>query len=71
MKGPFDLILCRNVVIYFDKETKEQLFNRYADILNDQGYLFLGHSETMGKEHVLFKNLGKTMYQKVAHAYAI
>ncbi len=44
---------------------------RYADILNDQGYLFLGHSETMGKEHVLFKNLGKTMYQKVAQAHAI
>lgn len=71
MKGPFDLILCRNVVIYFDKETKDQLFNRYADILNNQGYLFLGHSETMGKEHVLFKNLGKTMYQKVAHANTI
>ncbi|GAA68692.1 protein-glutamate O-methyltransferase CheR [Pseudoalteromonas sp. BSi20429] len=68
MKGAFDLILCRNVVIYFDKETKDQLFKRYANILNEQGYLFLGHSESMGKEHTQFKNLGKTMYQKGQNA---
>lgn len=69
MKGPFDLILCRNVVIYFDKDTKDQLFNRYADMLSDKGYLFLGHSETMGKEQTMFANLGKTMYQKVTNAH--
>lgn len=68
MKGPFDLILCRNVVIYFDKETKNSLFNRYADILADKGYLFLGHSESMGKEQVQYKNIGKTMYQKISDA---
>ncbi|WP_273046977.1 MULTISPECIES: protein-glutamate O-methyltransferase CheR [unclassified Pseudoalteromonas] len=68
MKGSFDLILCRNVVIYFDKETKDQLFQRYANILNSQGHLFLGHSESMGKEHSQFKNLGKTMYRKSADA---
>ncbi|BBW90067.1 chemotaxis protein methyltransferase 3 [Pseudoalteromonas sp. PS1M3] len=68
MKGPFDLILCRNVVIYFDKETKDHLFKRYANILSDHGYLFLGHSESMGKEHSNYKNLGKTMYQLRAHA---
>lgn len=68
MKGPFDLILCRNVVIYFDKETKDHLFKRYANILSDYGYLFLGHSESMGKEHSNYKNLGKTMYQLRAHA---
>lgn len=69
MKGPFDLILCRNVVIYFDKDTKDKLFNRYADMLSDKGYLFLGHSETMGKEQTMFANLGKTMYQKVTNAH--
>ena len=68
MKGPFDLILCRNVVIYFDKETKDHLFKRYANILSDHGYLFLGHSESMSKEHSNYKNLGKTMYQLRAHA---
>ncbi|ATG76203.1 CheR family methyltransferase [Pseudoalteromonas sp. 1_2015MBL_MicDiv] len=71
MKGPFDLILCRNVVIYFDKETKDQLFERYANILSEQGHLFLGHSESMGKEHSQYKNLGKTMYQKGSNAHGI
>ncbi len=67
MKGPFDVIFCRNVVIYFDKTTKDQLFQRYCNILAPHGHLFLGHSETMGKEHSEFKNLGRTMYQKVLH----
>jgi len=71
MKGPFDLILCRNVVIYFDKDTKDLLFKRYAEILAPHGHLFLGHSETMGKEHTEFKNLGKTMYQKAADARTV
>ncbi|MDO6465404.1 CheR family methyltransferase [Pseudoalteromonas carrageenovora] len=71
MKGPFDLILCRNVVIYFDKDTKDLLFKRYAKILAPHGHLFLGHSETMGKEHIEFKNLGKTMYQKAADARTV
>lgn len=67
MKGPFDVIFCRNVVIYFDKETKDQLFQRYCTILAPCGHLFLGHSESMGKEHTEFKNLGRTIYQKVMH----
>ncbi|MEG3758155.1 protein-glutamate O-methyltransferase CheR [Pseudoalteromonas carrageenovora] len=71
MKGPFDLILCRNVVIYFDKDTKDLLFKRYAKILAPHGHLFLGHSETMSKEHIEFKNLGKTMYQKAADARTV
>lgn len=65
MKGPFDCIFCRNVVIYFDKKTKENLFNNYANILIPQGHLFLGHSESMGKEQKKFIGLGKTMYQKM------
>ncbi|CAM4087941.1 CheR family methyltransferase [Pseudoalteromonas byunsanensis] len=67
MKGPFDLIFCRNVLIYFDKETKDQLFAGYYKLLAPKGHLFIGHSETMGKEHVEFTNLGKTMYQKAAY----
>ncbi|BBN82820.1 chemotaxis protein methyltransferase [Pseudoalteromonas sp. A25] len=67
MKGPFDLIFCRNVLIYFDKDTKDNLFAGYHRILAPGGHLFIGHSETMGKEHTEFKNLGKTMYQKVAY----
>ena len=65
MKGPFDVIFCRNVLIYFDKETKDKLFMEYHQILGEQRHLFIGHSEAMGKEHHEFKNLGRTMYQKV------
>ncbi len=65
MKGPFDFIFCRNVVIYFDKETQKILFDRYADLLKPNGYLFIGHSETLHKVSDRFKSLGKTMYQRV------
>ncbi|KZN51813.1 hypothetical protein N474_03375 [Pseudoalteromonas luteoviolacea CPMOR-2] len=66
MRGPFDLIFCRNVLIYFDKETKDNLFKGYHDLLDEShGHLFIGHSETMSKERTDFKNLGKTMYKRI------
>lgn len=65
MKGKFDLIFCRNVVIYFDKPTQKILFDRYADVLQTGGYLIVGHSETLFKVTDRFRLLGKTIYQKV------
>ncbi len=65
MRGPFDIIFCRNVVIYFDKETQRQLFARYADLLAPQGILYIGHSETLFKISDRFRPLGGTVYQKV------
>ncbi|MDA8621690.1 protein-glutamate O-methyltransferase CheR [Psychrosphaera sp.] len=65
MKGPFDVIFCRNVIIYFDHETKVKLFNRYAKLLAPGGYLILGHSESMGRENLQFKGLGQNVYQKI------
>lgn len=65
MKGPFDIIFCRNVVIYFDKETQKRLFNRYADLLAPGGYLFIGHSENLHKVCSRFESLGKTIYRKI------
>ncbi len=64
MKGPFDFIFCRNVVIYFDKPTQAVLFNRYADILIPRGHIFLGHSESMFKVCDRFDLIGKTIYQR-------
>ncbi|AJQ96327.1 CheR family methyltransferase [Gynuella sunshinyii] len=64
MQGHFDVIFCRNVVIYFDKVTQNKLFRRYADILNPQGYLFIGHSEQLGEAAALFSYQGKTEYRK-------
>ena len=42
-----DMILCRNVIIYFDKETKRRLLDKFADALVDGGYLFVGHLESL------------------------
>nr|WP_040395159.1 protein-glutamate O-methyltransferase CheR [Catenovulum agarivorans] len=64
MKGLFDVIFCRNVVIYFDLATKNQLIRRYAQYLKPNGYLFMGHSETMSRDITEFKSLGQTIYQK-------
>ncbi len=53
-KGPFDLIFCRNVMIYFDKSTQERLVQKMAHYLPQGGYLFVGHSESlMGLAHPL------------------
>lgn len=65
MKGPFDVIFCRNVVIYFDKPTQRRLFNRYADLLVDGGHLFIGHSETLFKVCDRFTLIGRTIYRKL------
>jgi chemotaxis protein methyltransferase CheR len=64
MRGQFDFIFCRNVVIYFDKPTQQRLFDRFADQLVDDGYVFLGHSETMHNLTTRFRLLGQTVYQK-------
>lgn len=64
MHGPFDVIFCRNVVIYFDKDTQRVLFDRYADLLAPGGYLFIGHSETLFKVSERFESLGGTIYRK-------
>jgi chemotaxis protein methyltransferase CheR len=65
MRGPFDVIFCRNVVIYFDKEMQKKLFNRFADMLTPNGYLFIGHSESLFGISDRFKVAGRTIYQKI------
>jgi Methylase of chemotaxis methyl-accepting proteins len=65
MKGPFDVIFCRNVVIYFDVPTQITLFDRYADVLKPEGRLFIGHSENLHKISDRFASLGRTIYRKV------
>ncbi|MFK5913914.1 MAG: protein-glutamate O-methyltransferase [Woeseiaceae bacterium] len=64
IKGPFDLMFCRNVVIYFNKDTQRILFDRYANLLVDDAHLFIGHSESLTKVSDRFNLLGHTIYQK-------
>lgn len=64
MKGPIDIIFCRNVIIYFDMPTKQKLMNRYADMLVPGGHLFLGHSEAMNNMSTRFALDGKSVYSK-------
>jgi len=66
MRGPFDLLFCRNVVIYFDKQTQAKLFDRYADIMADYSYLFIGHSESLYSVTDRFEHLGQTIHRKIA-----
>jgi len=65
MKGPIDIIFCRNVIIYFDMPTKQKLMDRYADMLVDGGHLFLGHSEAMNNMSNRFSLDGKSVYSKL------
>lgn len=63
--GPFDVIFCRNVVIYFDKDTQRELFDRYADVNATDGHLFLGHSESMFKVCDRYRLIGATIYERI------
>ncbi|HWZ64761.1 MAG TPA: protein-glutamate O-methyltransferase CheR [Steroidobacteraceae bacterium] len=64
MKGPLDAIFCRNVVIYFDKDTQRQLFARIAQLQGPGGILFLGHSETLFRVSDDYTLVGKTVYRR-------
>jgi chemotaxis protein methyltransferase CheR len=64
MTGLFDVVFCRNVVIYFDKPTRTELFNRFADSMQPDSTLFIGHSETLHNVSDRFVPAGKTIYRK-------
>ena len=63
VKGPFDAIFCRNVVIYFDKQTQARIFTRLGKVLASDGFLYVGHSENAAYTESPFKLVGKTIYQ--------
>ena len=66
MKYCFDLIFCRNVVIYFDEKTQERLWIRFEDILKEGAWLFIGHSERIQDLSTLsLRSSGITAYQKL------
>ena len=65
MQRPFDVIFCRNVMIYFDTPTKERLVERFARQLAPGGFLYIGHSERVsGPANALLEPVGPTIYQR-------
>ena len=64
MNGDFDVIFCRNVVIYFEEATQQKLWSRFHDVLSPEGWLKIGHSERItGPSEAAFKCVGSTSYK--------
>ncbi len=61
---PMDIIFCRNVAIYFDRETQKSIYGRLSDKLVPGGYLFIGHSEMMTNDRKNMERVGPTIYRK-------
>ncbi|MCU0822012.1 MAG: hypothetical protein MUC95_06000 [Spirochaetes bacterium] len=64
MKGQFDLIFCRNVIIYFDNISRVRVFEKFYGYLADDGYFFAGHSENIKVFFDGFNLIGNTIYVK-------
>lgn len=62
MRGPLDVIFCRNVMIYFDKPTQLAILERFAPLMKPGGLMFAGHSESFHHATHLFRLRGKTVY---------
>ncbi|NLF26040.1 MAG: chemotaxis protein CheR [Deltaproteobacteria bacterium] len=64
VRGPFDYIFCRNVMIYFDAPLREKVINAFYSLLRRGGYLFIGHSENLlGLQHS-FKGVQASVFRK-------
>lgn len=64
MRGPFDVIFCRNVIIYFDKATQKVLFERMAELQRPGDILYLGHSESLYRVTDKYELVGRTIYKR-------
>lgn len=66
IRGPFDAIFCRNVAIYFEKETQERLWKRFSDLMCSGAYLLIGHSERIANpDHYGLAVAGVTSYRRL------
>ena len=63
-KKPFDIIFCRNVMIYFDAETTDRLVDKFYNVTAPGGYFCIGHSEVLNKEKAKYKYLAPATYQR-------
>ena len=70
IRGPFQAIFCRNVMIYFDKPTQYGILQKFLPLLHPDGLLFAGHSESFHHAADLFRPRGKTVYEPAGHGRA-
>ena len=61
----FDIVFCRNVLIYFDRETQERVINKICSKISTGGYFFLGHSESIMNMNLPLRQIKPTMFQKI------
>lgn len=66
MRGPFDAIFCRNVLIYFDRHGRSQVIGKFHQLLAAGGHLYLGHSESLYGVSDQFEQVGPTSYQAIS-----
>ncbi|WP_428382907.1 CheR family methyltransferase [Nevskia ramosa] len=66
MRGPFDAIFCRNVMIYFDKPTQRDILGKIAPLLSPDGLFFAGHSESFFHATDIVTSIGRTVYRRTA-----
>jgi chemotaxis protein methyltransferase CheR len=59
-----DIIFCRNVIIYFDRPTQEKLFHKFSRQMADDGYMFIGHSESLHHMDVPLVPVAPALYKK-------
>lgn len=64
-KRKFHVIFCRNVMIYFNRETRNELVKKFYDLTEDGGYLFIGHSESLDREATNYKSIMPAVYRKI------
>jgi chemotaxis protein methyltransferase CheR len=64
LERDFDIIFCRNMLIYFDKPTQQAVLSRLCDHLRRGGYLFLGHSESLAGNSLPVKPVGRSMFRR-------
>jgi len=65
-REPIDIIFCRNVIIYFDKKTQEELLRKFCNSLTSRGYIFMGHSETLFGMDLPLVQVAPTIYRKAS-----
>lgn len=68
LRGPFDVIFCRNVMIYFDKPTQYRVLEKFAPLMRPHALLFAGHAESFPHAADLFQARGHTVYAPAARA---